>query len=271
MEKDRLAAELRFVKQLASEAAQVALGVRSRSSPQEKANQSYVTDLDHDLERLIRQRLGERVPRRPADGRGVRRGGGQGGRRHAAVVDRPDRRHGEPGPRLPLWAISIGLIEAGEPVLGVIAIPPLGEMFWAVKGGGAWRDGNPLRRPDADDVSHPGQRLRRHQRDAGPRPPHAPGPAPRPGQRLLRAVVRRRGPARGLHLPGRGGPRRRRRRGDRRRGGLPLRHDRRPGPHRRPARRADARRRAHLRRPPPPARIPHEVGPDARDADRRTL
>ena len=27
---------------------------------------------------------------------------------------------------LPLWAISIGLIVRGEPVLGVIAVPPLG-------------------------------------------------------------------------------------------------------------------------------------------------
>ena len=32
----------------------------------------------------------------------------------------------------------------------MIAIPPLGEMFWAVKGGGAWRDGNPLSALDAD-------------------------------------------------------------------------------------------------------------------------
>src|SRR5205823_14664548 len=51
---------------------------------------------------------------------------------------------------LPLWAISIGLIDAGEPVLGVIAIPPLGELFWAIKGGGAWRDGLPIRAHDAD-------------------------------------------------------------------------------------------------------------------------
>jgi myo-inositol-1(or 4)-monophosphatase len=33
------------------------------------------------------------------------------------------------------------LIEAGEPVLGVIAVPPLSELYWAIQGGGAWRDG----------------------------------------------------------------------------------------------------------------------------------
>ncbi|HEX8200923.1 MAG TPA: inositol monophosphatase family protein, partial [Isosphaeraceae bacterium] len=56
--------------------------------------------------------------------------------------------------QLPLWAISIGLIDAGEPVLGVIAVPPLHELFWAVRGGGAWRDGVRLQARDAD-VFHP--------------------------------------------------------------------------------------------------------------------
>ena len=50
---------------------------------------------------------------------------------------------------LPLWAVSIGLIVAGEPVLGVIAIPPLNELFWAVKGAGAWLDGHRLHTHDA--------------------------------------------------------------------------------------------------------------------------
>ncbi len=52
---------------------------------------------------------------------------------------------------LPLWAVSIGLIVAGEPTLGVIAIPPLKELFWAVKGGGAWLDGHRLAARDADE------------------------------------------------------------------------------------------------------------------------
>ena len=55
---------------------------------------------------------------------------------------------------LPLWAISIGLIDDGEPVLGVIAVPPLSELYWAVKGQGAWLDGQRLEAEDAD-VFHP--------------------------------------------------------------------------------------------------------------------
>jgi fructose-1,6-bisphosphatase/inositol monophosphatase family enzyme len=150
MEKDRLATELQLVKQLARDAAQVALGRAQQAVPQEKANQSYVTDLDHDLERLIRQRLRAAFPDDLLTGEEYAaeagKAGGAGARRWS--ID-PIDGTGNLVHRLPLWAVSIGLIEEGEPVLGVIAIPPLGEMFWAVKGGGAWRDGHPLSTPDA--------------------------------------------------------------------------------------------------------------------------
>ena len=65
-------------------------------TPQEKANLSYVTDLDQDLERLIRQRLGDRFPDDSLDRRGIRSGRGY---RPEAMVDRPDRRHGKHGSR----------------------------------------------------------------------------------------------------------------------------------------------------------------------------
>lgn len=141
-----LAVELKFVKDLATEAATLALGRARAVTPQEKANLSYVTDLDHDLEQLIRQRLGARFPADRLTGEEYAEAGGGGPRRWS--IDPIDGTgnlvHG-----LPLWAISIGLLDQGEPVLGVIAIPPLGEMFWAVKGGGAWRDGERLQAQDS--------------------------------------------------------------------------------------------------------------------------
>jgi myo-inositol-1(or 4)-monophosphatase len=143
-----LAADLEFVKSLAVEAAGVALERCQNVTPQEKANLSYVTDLDQDLEQLIRQRLGDRFPEDRLTGEEYEAGGGTGPRRWS--IDPIDGTgnlvHG-----LPLWAISIGLIVAGEPVLGVIAIPPLNELFWAVKGGGAWLDGQRLRADDASE------------------------------------------------------------------------------------------------------------------------
>jgi myo-inositol-1(or 4)-monophosphatase len=142
-----LAAELEFVKALALEAAGIARMRSRKVTPHEKDNLSYVTDLDQDLERLIRERLGARFPDDVLTGEEYSAGGGTGPRRWS--IDPIDGTgnlvHG-----LPLWAVSIGLIAAGEPVLGVIAVPPLGELFWAVKGGGAWLDGRRLEASDAD-------------------------------------------------------------------------------------------------------------------------
>ena len=107
---------------------------------------SYVTDLDNDLEKMIRQRLGARFPDDALTGEEYEAAGGRGPRSWS--IDPIDGTgnlvHG-----LPLWAISIGLIVAGEPSLGVIAVPPLGELFWAVRGAGAWLDGQKLQARDA--------------------------------------------------------------------------------------------------------------------------
>jgi fructose-1,6-bisphosphatase/inositol monophosphatase family enzyme len=141
-----LVADLEFVKALAIEAAEVARTRCRVVTPLEKANLSYVTDLDNDLEQLIRGRLGARFPNDALTGEEYEPGGGTGPRRWS--IDPIDGTgnlvHG-----LPLWAVSIGLIVDGEPMLGVIAIPPLKELFWAVKGQGAWLDGQRLLAQDA--------------------------------------------------------------------------------------------------------------------------
>jgi fructose-1,6-bisphosphatase/inositol monophosphatase family enzyme len=142
-----LSDELEFVKTLAIEAAAAAKKRCQQVTAHEKSNLSYVTDLDKDLERLIRNRLAARFPDDVLSGEEYGIEGGAGQRRWS--IDPIDGTgnlvHG-----LPLWAISIGLLIAGEPVLGVIAIPPLDELFWAFKGGGAWLDGRPLMAKDAD-------------------------------------------------------------------------------------------------------------------------
>ena len=38
------------------------------------------------------------------------------------------------------FTVNIALIEDGEPVLGVVLAPALDLLYWAVKGGGAWRE-----------------------------------------------------------------------------------------------------------------------------------
>ena len=144
---DKLAADLELVKGFAREAAQIAMQRSASVTPEEKANSSYVTDLDRDLETLLRERLGNAFPDDAITGEEYADAGGAGPRRWS--IDPIDGTgnlvHG-----LPLWAVSIGMIDDGEPSLGVIAIPPLGELYWATKGGGAWRDGTRLRVQDAD-------------------------------------------------------------------------------------------------------------------------
>jgi myo-inositol-1(or 4)-monophosphatase len=146
-----LAGELEFVKVLSIETARVAKSRWRSVTPQEKPNLTYVTDLDHDVERLIRGRLAARFPDDALTGEEYAAGGGAGPRRWSIdpIDGTGNMVHG-----LPLWAISIGLLVAGEPVLGVIAIPPLDELFWATKGGGAWLDGQRLSVHDAREFHH---------------------------------------------------------------------------------------------------------------------
>ena len=95
-----LAAELEFAKTLAVEAAAVANNRCGHVTPHEKANLTYVTDLDSDLEKMIRQRLGP-TSRRRTHRRRVR-----GSRRRwtKKLVDRSHRRHRKLGP----WAAALG-------------------------------------------------------------------------------------------------------------------------------------------------------------------
>src|SRR5690606_29150661 len=60
------------------------------------------------------------------------------------VIDPIDGTHnfvrGYPG-----FCVSIGLVEANESVLGVIYDAGLDAVYWAVKGGGAWREDEQIR------------------------------------------------------------------------------------------------------------------------------
>lgn len=144
---DRLADDLAFVKTLATRAAELARERQSTVVPAEKLNHSYVTNLDLELEQLLRDQLARKFPDDKLTGEEYAAAGGSGPRRWS--IDPIDGTgnlvHG-----LPMWAISIGLIDGGEPVLGVIAVPPLNELYWATKGGGAWKDGHRLHAQDAE-------------------------------------------------------------------------------------------------------------------------
>ena len=56
---------------------------------------------------------------------------------------------------LPNWGVSIGLMHAGSPVLGVIYNPTSGELFSAIKGRGATLNGGAMRVSGAAHISRP--------------------------------------------------------------------------------------------------------------------
>jgi len=116
-----------------------------------KADLSPVTIADRESERVLRQRIEQRFP-----GHGIL------GEEFGAVRETSGYRwmldpidgtlsfiHG-----VPLYGVMVGLEHAGEPSLGVVHLPALGETVWARRGGGAWWNG---RRARVSDVARLGE------------------------------------------------------------------------------------------------------------------
>ncbi len=54
--------------------------------------------------------------------------------------------------QIPMYSVSVGLRHGDVLVVGVVYSVEQDEMFWAVKGGGAWLNGQPIRVSGQDDV-----------------------------------------------------------------------------------------------------------------------
>ena len=99
-----------------------------------KPDTTPVTDADKQAEEIVRSQLGRTRPRdavigeeMPATGSGARQW----------VIDPIDgTKNFVRG--VPVWATLIALIDAGQPVLGVVSAPALGRRWWAAVGSGAW-------------------------------------------------------------------------------------------------------------------------------------
>jgi myo-inositol-1(or 4)-monophosphatase len=108
-----------------------------------------VTEMDVAAEKLIVDALRERFPDHAILAE-------EGGATEAAsgykwVVDPLDGTtnyaHG-----LPIFCVSIGLEKDGEPILGVICAPAIGELYAAEKGKGATLNGQPIHVSTTDDL-----------------------------------------------------------------------------------------------------------------------
>ncbi|MCI0405111.1 MAG: inositol monophosphatase, partial [candidate division Zixibacteria bacterium] len=102
-----------------------------------KGEINLVTSADQKAEALISSRLKKSFPEFDLL---AEEGAGSPGRMNADALWVVDPLDGTTNfaHRLPIYAVSIALWEKGKPVLGVVYHPALDELFWAVKGKGAF-------------------------------------------------------------------------------------------------------------------------------------
>ncbi|MGH8004296.1 MAG: inositol monophosphatase family protein [Limisphaerales bacterium] len=102
-----------------------------------KGEINLVTSADQQAEALIASRLGKNFPE---FGLLAEEAGESAGTLPSDAVWVVDPLDGTTNfaHRLPIYAVSIALWEKGKPVLGVVYHPALDELFWAVKGKGAF-------------------------------------------------------------------------------------------------------------------------------------
>jgi len=116
-------------------------GRLSGAEVERKGPRDLVTAADRDSEALIARRLAEAFPDHGLLAE-------EGGRREAGdrptwIVDPLDGTtnfvHG-----IPFFCVSLGLVEAGRPLLGVVHAPALGQTFWGGPGQGAHEGDRPV-------------------------------------------------------------------------------------------------------------------------------
>ena len=104
-----------------------------------KGDRDMVTDLDLAIERLLRDELTHQTP-----DIGVHGEEEDGPTSDTRWILDPIDGTANLTHSIPLTGISLALIHANKPVLGVIALPPLNRTYWAANGLGAFRDGHPI-------------------------------------------------------------------------------------------------------------------------------
>lgn len=143
MRPESLAVLLEFATDAAWRAGRRTLGhFQCAVAVERKGDRSPVTVADREAERLLRELIESRCP---ADGiLGEEFGEARPGAARRWILDPIDGTrsfvHG-----VPLFGVMLALEEAGEPVLGVLHFPALGETIHAARGEGCWWNGRRAR------------------------------------------------------------------------------------------------------------------------------
>jgi len=115
-----------------------------------KGTRDVVTDVDLAAERAIIGLIGSRFPDHAIVSEEAGASGGE--TNFTWIVDPLDgtRNYAR---RLPLFAVSIAVLEARTPIIGVVYDPVRGHMFTTVRGGGARLNDEPLRVSPVPDLA----------------------------------------------------------------------------------------------------------------------
>jgi histidinol-phosphatase len=141
---DELRELLDFAHQIAWQAGKLTLRYfQSDIAVDRKADESPVTVADREAEAFLRAAIAERYPAHAVLGEeeGL---SGDSGASHRWILDPID------GTKsfirgVPLYGVMVGLVREGQPTVGVVNIPALGEIVYAATGRGCWWNGRPCR------------------------------------------------------------------------------------------------------------------------------
>jgi fructose-1,6-bisphosphatase/inositol monophosphatase family enzyme len=146
------AQELRFAREFADAAAALIRRVSAGGYRIDtKADRTLVTTADREVNRQFIERVRQRFP---GDGVLGEEASHPGDGPRTWVVDPMD------GTQqfvlgIPVFMVSIALVEDGRPVMGVAANPSTRETYWAESGAGAYREGTRLHVSNRDGITEP--------------------------------------------------------------------------------------------------------------------
>lgn len=107
-----------------------------------KADRSPVSEVDEACEKILREGLESAFPEDGFMGEETGEREGHSGR--TWIVDPIDGTrpylHG-----IPTFSVLVSLEDRGDPIVGVILLPAMNELYAATRGGGAFRNGQPIR------------------------------------------------------------------------------------------------------------------------------
>ena len=143
--------DIEYIKAVAREAGDKAVTMLTDIEVSYKSDDSLVTHIDKETEQFIRAKLEEKYPDFAFQGEEFGRFGADGVPLWAVdpIDGTTNMVFG-----IPLWGVSIGLIDGGEPVAGVFYLPVTNQMFWGEKGKGSFCNGVLLKTKDRTEL-HP--------------------------------------------------------------------------------------------------------------------